>query len=112
MSCDTSETGLKSRREWRDGAGETVAPATVLRNPKGIPMRLITREKIRSAIGRFALPELTPSWRDLPAVATLEIGKKSKGFRYYSILKYRGITYRKVTYVIPDRNVKIFVNNN
>ena len=64
-------------------------------------MRPITREKIKSAIGRFVLPELNPSWRDLPAITTLEIGKKSEGFRYYSILKYRGITYRKVTYVIP-----------
>lgn len=64
-------------------------------------MRLITREKIRSAIDRFVLPELTPICRTLPSTARGQIERNGEDWVCYNVYRYRGVTYEREIFRTP-----------
>ena len=64
-------------------------------------MRLITREKIRSAIDRFVFSELTTVCRDLPVTARGQIESNGEDWVCYNVYRYRGVTYEREIFRTP-----------
>ena len=67
-------------------------------------MRLITREKIRSAIDRFVFPELSTVCRDLPVTTRAQIesnSEESVDYVCYNVYRYRGISYEREIFRSP-----------
>jgi len=67
----------------------------LLRQTKGIPMRPITQEQIKSAMERLNR-DLEQSSQLRSLLATSQWLRESEKFRYKVSLRYRGVTYHRM----------------